>query len=159
LQALPLACIFEQSGLLQTQAVDGFLKILILAADIVQVKIVLPQIIHAQLGGMDEPLGRRNQRIGPKTEEADAGAVAWVESAVAIPGAAHLRGQTDDLRQQNYQQHGKISIAGEKRFQGSRGVRDQGSGCCEVKVSVPALKRFQSGCDESIPARELIPDP
>ena len=105
LQALALAGIFKQGGLLQAQAVDGLVQIAVLFADVAQIKIVLPHALGAQLGGLDEPLRRRDQRIGPQPDEPHAGRVLRVEGVAPGAGMAHLHGQADDLRQQDGQQH------------------------------------------------------
>ena len=56
MQALSLARILKQRGLLQSQPVDGLLQILVLFADAAQGKIVLPQVLYAQLCEVDYPL-------------------------------------------------------------------------------------------------------
>src|ERR1035441_10128778 len=58
LQAPALAGIFKQSGLLKAQPVDGFLKVLIMLANMAQVDVVLPETGYAEAGRMDEPLRR-----------------------------------------------------------------------------------------------------
>ncbi len=105
LQALALAGIFKQGGLLQAQAVDGLVQIVVLFANVAQVKIVLPHACGAQLGVLDQPLRRRNQRIGPQPDEPHAGRVPRVEGVAPVAGVAHLHGKADDLRPQDGQQH------------------------------------------------------
>ena len=62
LEALALAGIFKQGGLLEAQAVDGLLEILVLLADVAQVNVVLPEAGDAELGILNELLGGRDQR-------------------------------------------------------------------------------------------------
>ena len=101
----PWLGIFQQRGLLQAEPVDGLLQLLVLLADVAQVKVVLPQALHAQLGDVEELLRGGDHRIGPQPDEPHAGRVLRVEGVAPAVGAAHLHGQPDDLRQQDSQQH------------------------------------------------------
>jgi hypothetical protein len=105
LQPLALAGIFKQGSLLQAEAVDGLLQFAVLFANVAQVKIVLPQVSSLQLGGLDNPLCRRNQRIGPQPDEPYAGRVLRVEGVARVAGAAHLHSEADDLRPEDGQQY------------------------------------------------------
>src|SRR5580658_1779596 len=125
LQTFALLGVFEQGGLLKAEAVDGFLQVLILLADVAQIQVVLPQVPGAKAGGVDEPLRRRNQGVGPEADQSNAGRVGGVERASSFAGAAHLHGQANDLHEQDSQQHEKISVADEERFHRSR-VRGSG---------------------------------
>src|ERR1035441_10663476 len=79
LQALALAGILKQGGLLQPQTVDRLLQIPVLLADAAQVEIVHPHALDAELGAVNNPLRRRDHHIRPQADEAHARAVRGVE--------------------------------------------------------------------------------
>jgi hypothetical protein len=54
---------------------------------------------------VDQPLRRRDQRIGPQPDQPHARSILRIERVAPGVGAAHLHGQPDDLRQQDGQQH------------------------------------------------------
>jgi hypothetical protein len=65
---------------------------------------------------MKEPLGRRNDGIGPKPDEPHAFAVVRVKAHVSRVATMHLHREADDLQQQHDQQHDEVSIAFEQCF-------------------------------------------
>ena len=66
LKTLSLAGIFKERGLFETQAVDGFLQILILLADVAKIDVVLPEVDEAYLGAMDCIFRRSDDGLLPR---------------------------------------------------------------------------------------------
>ena len=116
LEALALAGIFKQGGLLEAQAVDGLLQILVLLADVAQVNVVLPEAGDAQLGILNELLGGRDQRLSPETDETNRGGISGIDGSVATRGTAHLHGKAHDLHHEEGEQYDQAAVAGEERF-------------------------------------------
>ena len=66
LQALPLAGIFQQGGLLEAKPVDGLLEVNILLPHVAQIEIVLPDVGYSQFGGVNRPFWGCHQASWPK---------------------------------------------------------------------------------------------
>ena len=116
MQSLALLGIFQQGCLLQAQAIDRLLQVLVLLPDVAQIHIVLPKSFGTHLGCVNKQLRRRNQGLRPEADQPDTGTVVGVEGASTVGGAAHLHGQTHDLRHQDGQQHQQVAIADEEGF-------------------------------------------
>src|ERR1039458_6394656 len=120
LETLTLARVFKQCSLLQPEAVDGLLQFLVLATNIAQIKVVLPHAHSAGLAALNGSLGRGNNGVGPQSQQANPRAVAGVQTKTSGVGPAHLRGQSNDMRHKQHQQHQNISVADEERFHKSQ---------------------------------------
>jgi hypothetical protein len=159
LQPLALARVFQQRRLLQAKPVEGLLQILVLLAGVAQVKVVLPQAGRPQLRGVEKLFRGRDHFLGPQPDQAHARRIARVQRAAPAVAAVHLHGQSDDLRQQNGQQHQRIPITDKKRFHDESSCREGNQTESRSITSIPmaacgvagALRHRRANCAGRFP--------
>ncbi len=91
-----------------------------------QIEVVVPDVQESRPDAVEEPLGRRDNGVGPESNQPNAAGVALVKAHVSGIATAYLHGKTEDLRHQQGQQHHQIPIAIEERFHGNDRVQRSG---------------------------------
>jgi hypothetical protein len=116
LEAVALDGIFGEGSLLEAEAGDLLLKIVVLLARVAEVNVVGPSVAEVVAEGVEEALKGSDNGDGPIANEGDAAAI----GSSGFDWAADLDGEADGLGEQDRDQNQNIFEACEERFHWSK---------------------------------------
>jgi hypothetical protein len=116
--------VFGERGLLEAEACNLLLEIVILLTGVAQIDVVGPTVTEVVAEAVEEPLEGGDGRHGPVAKKGDTAAV----GGTGFDGTSHLDGKADSLGEQDRDQDENILEPCEKRFHAlAMIIRESGS--------------------------------